>query len=270
MNPRLFLKVMLVLMLVPAGIALFLPDALAHEYTRVMYPVILVIGAALSLRVAFIYTNWLRKAFIFLALFLFLMVFPHIEELWGIYRTSPQFVVLLQWITYAMLVLCSYYVLKVTEVRQVSRKGWALIAAVILVGVVILAYHVPPVLRYYPEAYKLPLMLIYFLDVIIVVMLMPVVLLFAQQMRLEGRESITFTTVVSGIILATVAVYLYVIFTGTPLYATAGIFHTGSILDALYLFSYLIIALGLFVHKRYDDWGFGMIEQALSMVPVDT
>jgi len=121
MNPRLFLKVMLVLMLVPAFICLFLPDTLAHEYTRVMYPGILVIGAALSLRVAFIYTNWLRNAFIFLALFLFLMVFPHIEELWGIYRTSPQLVVLLQWITYAMLVLCSYYVLKVTEVRQVSK-----------------------------------------------------------------------------------------------------------------------------------------------------
>ena len=119
MNPRLFLKVML--MLVPAAICLFLPDTLAHEYTRVMYPAILVIGAALSLRVAFIYTNWLRKAFIFLALFLFLMVFTHIEELWGIYRTSPQLVVLLQWITYAMLVLCSYYVLKVTEVRQVSK-----------------------------------------------------------------------------------------------------------------------------------------------------
>jgi len=110
-----------VLMLVPAFICLFLPDTLAHEYTRVMYPGILVIGAALSLRVAFIYTNWLRNAFIFLALFLFLMVFPHIEELWGIYRTSPQLVVLLQWITYAMLVLCSYYVLKVTEVRQVSK-----------------------------------------------------------------------------------------------------------------------------------------------------
>ncbi len=119
MNPRLFLKVML--MLVPAVICLFLPDTLAHEYTRVMYPAILVIGAALSLRVAFIYTNWLRKAFIFLALFLFLMVFTHIEELWGIYRTSPQLVVLLQWITYAMLVLCSYYVLKVTEARQASK-----------------------------------------------------------------------------------------------------------------------------------------------------
>jgi hypothetical protein len=49
------------------------------------------------------------------------MVFTHIEELWGIYRTSPQLVVLLQWITYAMLVLCSYYVLKVTEARQASK-----------------------------------------------------------------------------------------------------------------------------------------------------
>jgi len=254
---------MILLMLLPSLIILFLPDKIASEYTRIMFPLVLLIGALLSIGVASIYKNWLRKAFIFLSLFLFLMIFPHIEFLWGIYRAFPQLVVFMQWITYAMLVLYSFYVLKVTEVRQISRKGWAIIVATLFVGIIILAYHIPPLFQYYPEAYKIPLTLIYFLDVVVVIMLMPVVLLYAQQMRLEGRESITFTTIVGGIILSTIAVYIYVIVSGTPLLVAPSAFHTGSILDALYLFSYLIIAVGLYVHKKYDEWGLDMIEQAL-------
>jgi hypothetical protein len=264
MNPRMFLKAMILLMLIPSGICLFLPDTIAGSYTRIMYPLVLILGAVFSIRVAAIYKNWLRNAFIFLSLFLFLMIFPHFDFLWGLYRTYPQLVVLLQWVTYAMLVLCSFYVLKVTEVREITRKGWALIGAAFLIGIIILAYHVPPLYHYYPQAYKIPLTLIYFLDVVIVIMLMPVVLLYAQQMRLEGRESITFTTIISGIILSTVAVYLYVIVSGIPLSAAPNVFHTGSVLDSLYLFSYLLIAVGLYVHKKYDEWGFDMIEQALS------
>ena len=264
MNPRVFLKAMILLMLIPSGICLLLPDTIAGSYTRIMYPLVLILGAVLSMRVAAIYKNWLRNAFIFLSLFLFLMIFPHFDFLWGFYSAHPQLVVLLQWITYAMLVLCSFYVLKVTEVREITREGWVLIGAAFLIGIIILAYHVPPLYHYYPPAYKIPLTLIYFLDVVIVIMLMPVVLLYAQQMRLEGRESITFTTIISGIILSTVAVYLYVIVSGIPLYAAPNVFHTGSVLDSLYLFSYLLIAVGLYVHKKYDEWGFDMIEQALS------
>ena len=251
-------------MLIPSLIILFLPDTIARGYTQLMSPVILLLGALRAMRVAMTYTKWLRKAFIFLSLFLFFMIFPHFDVLWGLFRTTPQLVVLMQWVTYAMLVLCSIYILKVTEVRQISRNGWRLIGAMIIIGVAILAYHIPPLFQYYPPAYKIPLTLIYFVDVAIVIMLIPVVLLYAQQMRLEGRESITFTSIVSGIILSTVAVYIYVIVSGISLYEAPNAFHTGSILDALYLFSYLIIAAGLYVHRKYDEWGFEMIEQALS------
>mgnify|MGYP007042366149 FL=1 len=145
-----------------------------------------------------------------------------------------------------------------------SKKGWLLIGAMLFIGLIILAYHLPPVFQYYPEAYKVPLTLIYFLDVLIVVMLMPIVILYAQQMKVEGKESITFTTIVSGIILSTIAVYLYAIVSGIPLYEAPLVFHKGSILDALYLFSYLLIAVGLYVHKKYDEWGYQMIEKALA------
>jgi len=263
MNPRSFLKAMLLLMLFPSLVCLFLPGTIAHEYTEIMFPLVLLIGAVLSIRVASIYKKWLRKAFIFLSLFLFFTIFAHIEFLWEIYSSFPMLVVFMQWITYAMLVLCSFYILKVTEVRQISRKGWVIIAAMLFIGIIILAYHIPAVLHYYPEAYKIPLILIYFLDVVIVIMLMPVVLLYAQQMRLEGRESITFTTIVCGIILSMIAVYIYVIISASTLSQVPSVFHTGSPLDALYLFSYLIIAVGLYVHKKYDEWGFRMVEKAL-------
>jgi hypothetical protein len=264
MNPRLVLKALILLMLVPALICLLLPDSIARSYTQIMFPLILLVSGILAMRVSTIYTNWLRNAFVFLSLFLFFMIFPHFDFLWSFYAAHPLFVVLLQWVTYAMLVLCSIYVLKVTEVRKISGKGWLLIGAMLVIGIVILVYHLPPVLEYYPAMYKLPLTLIYILDVAIVIMLMPVVLLYAQQMRVEGRESITFTTIVSGVILSTIAVYLFVMVTGLQLYEAPRLFHTGSTLDALYLFSYLLIAVGLYVHGKYDKWGFAQIEQALS------
>jgi len=145
-----------------------------------------------------------------------------------------------------------------------NKKGWLLIGAMLFMGLIILVYHLPPVFQYYPEAYKIPLTFIYFLDVIIVVMLMPVVILYAQQMRLENRESITFTTIVSGIILSTVAVYIYAIVSAVPLYEAPRVFHTGSILDTLYLFGYFLIAVGLYVHKQYDEWGYQMVDKALA------
>lgn len=264
MDPRLFLKALILLMLVPALLCLLLPDSIAPRYTQLMFPLILLLSGILAIRVATIYTNGLRKAFVFLSLFLFLMILPHFDFLWSYYAAHPLAVVLLQWVTYAMLVLCSLYVLKVTEVRQISVTGWLLIGAMLVIGIVILVYHLPPVFQYYPAIYKLPLTLIYILDVAIVVMLMPVVLLYAQQMRVEGRESITFTTIVSGLILSTIAVYLYVIATGRQLYEAPLLFHTGSALDALYLFSYLLIAAGLYVHGKYDEWGFAQIERALA------
>lgn len=264
MNPRLVLKALILLMLVPALLCLLLPDSIAPRYTQLMFPLILLLSGILAIRVATIYTNGLRNAFVFLSLFLFLMIFPHFDFLWSYYAAHPLVVVLLQWVTYAMLVLCSIYVLKVTEVRKISVKGWLLIGAMLVIGIVILVYHLPPVFQYYPAIYKLPLTLIYILDVAIVVMLMPVVLLYAQQMRVEGRESITFTTIIGGLILSTIAVYLFVIATGRQLYEAPLLFHTGSTLDALYLFSYLLIAVGLYVHGKYDAWGFAQIEQALA------
>ena len=75
MNPRLVLKALILLMLVPALICLLLPDSIAPSYTRIMFPLILLVSGILAMRVSTIYTNWLRNAFVFLSLFLFLMIF---------------------------------------------------------------------------------------------------------------------------------------------------------------------------------------------------
>lgn len=275
MDPRSFLKVTILLMLIPALICLFLPPGtIANSYTTIMHPLALLIGALLSLRVASIYKSWLRRAFIFLSLFLFFMMLANIDPLMEILRAVfgdllfPLFVLIMQWTTYAMLVISSICILKVTELREISTGGRIAITAVCFLGILIVTYHIPSLIEEvaaFHVIYIISLLLIRLTDVAIVIMLVPVVILYAQQMRLEGRESLTFTTVICGIILSLTDAYVYEISFGVPLYVIAReVCHTGSILDALYVFSYLIIAAGLYVHKRYDEWGFDMVEQALS------
>ena len=262
-------------MLLPSLICLFLPDTIASYYTRLMYPATLFIAAFFSMRIASIYQKWLRKAFVFLSLFLSLMMLAQLEPHWEIWRAMigtsfPLFVLLTQWATYAMLVLCALYVLKVTELREVSRTGWLAILALGFLGLIILLYHLPSVLQQvsgsrYADVYTISLVLIRLLDVAIVIMLVPVVILYAQQMKVEGRESVTFTTVICGIILSLTAAYIYELVSGVPLYVIRhAVYQTGSILDAVYLFSYLIIAAGLYVHKKYDEWGYRMVEKVLA------
>ena len=286
MNPRTFLKVMILLMLFPSLICLFIPsDTIASVYTMIMLPLALLIGAVLSLRVASMYKKELHRAFIFLALFLFLMMlalmmlaymrlanidyFSNLLSL-EIGELNPVFVLFMQWTTYAMLVIYSFYILKVTELREIDIKGWIAIIAVLFFGILIVLYRVPSLLQqifviHDANVYTISLLLIRLLDIAIVIMLVPVVILYAKQMRLEGRESITFTTITCGIILSLTAAYVYEIVSGVPLYVVShAVYLTGSPLDALYLFSYLIIAVGLYVHKKYDEWGFRMIEKALA------
>ena len=275
MNPRTFLKVMILLMLFPSFICLFLPDTIASSYTKIMIPLALLIGAVLAIWVASTYKKELQKAFIFLALFLFLMMLANIDYLMNLLRLElgdlyPLFVLFMQLTTYAMLVIFSLYILKVTELREIGIKGWIAIMAVLFFGILIVRYRVPSELLqifvfHYADTYTISLLLIRLLDVAIVIMLMPVVILYAKQMQLEGRESITFTVIICGIILSLTIAYAYEIVFCVPLYVIIhAVYHTGSILDALYLFSYLIIAVGLYVHKKYDEWGFKRIEKALA------
>jgi hypothetical protein len=239
-----------------------------------MIPLALLIGAVLAIWVASTYKKELQKAFIFLALFLFLMMLANIDYLMNLLRLElgdlyPVFVLFMQLTTYAMLVIFSLYILKVTELREIGIKGRIAIMAVLFFGILIVLYPVPSELLqifvfHYADAYTISLLLIRLLDVAIVIMLMPVVILYAKQMRLERRESITFTVIICGIILSSTIAYVYEIVFGVPLYVIIHAFyHTGSPLDALYLFSYLIIAVGLYVHKKYDEWGFKRIEKAL-------
>jgi hypothetical protein len=269
MNPRSFLKAAVLLMLFPALICLFLPDTIAIGYTKIMHPLSLLIGSILSLRAASMYKNWLQKSFLFLALFLFLLMLANIEPLWVMVCSTvgdltPLIILPFQWITYSMLVISSFYTLKVMERRGLSKKDWLIIAAMLLIGILIVMYQMISLLRYF-DLYAIPLLLILFLDVAIVIMLTPVVLLYIRRMRLEKRESITFTTITCGIILSFTAAYGYAIAFDVPLYVVRyAVYHTGSVLDALYLFSYLIIAVGLYVHTKYDEWGLKMIEKALA------
>lgn len=275
MNPRSLLKLMIFLMLFPSLICLYLPDTIASVYTKIMFPLCLLIGSVLSLKVASMYKKWLQKSFFFLSFFLLFMMVANIDPLWDTVRSkvgdlNPLVVMPFQVITYSMLVISSFYTLKVTEQKRLSKKDRAIIVAMLFIGIIIVMYQMIPVIKqlfmlHHIDLYVIFLLLIRFLDVAIVLMLTPVVLLYIKQMRLEKRESITFTTITCGIILSLTVTYGYEIAFGVPLYVVLhAIYHTGSILDALYLFSYLTIAVGLYVHTKYDEWGFRMIDKALA------
>lgn len=274
MNPRSVLKVLIILVLGVAFISLILPRSIADDYTKIMHPLALLSGAILALRVALIYQGELRRVFLFLSLFLFLMMLAHIDPFMAYLLSRagalfPVVVLLMQWITYAMLILCSLSVLKVTELRRLSKMGAIALALVSFIGILIVTYHIPSMFQqifvfHYAAVYTLSVLLIRIADAAIVIMLVPVVILYAEQMKVEGRESLTFTAIVAGIILSLTAAYAYEIGLGMPLHLVKQeVYHTGSILDALYLFSYLTIAAGLYVHRRYDEWGFALIEHAL-------
>ena len=41
------------------------------------------------------------------------------------------------------------------------------------------------------------------------------------------------------------------------------VYHTGSVLDALFILSYFIIAAGLYAHVNYDKWSLKQLEVTL-------
>lgn len=261
-------------MIVPSFVILFIPDDIASVYTIVALPFALLLGSIFAAWVSLNYQKELQKTFIFLFMFLLLMMIANIDPLWmylkqiaGVYL--PLIALSLQWVTYLMLIIACVYILRVTEVRKIGRYGWIAIFFISLIGIIVITHNMGEVISDIvngPNIYNVSLFAIRFLDVAIVIMLMPVLLLYMQQMRLECRESITFATIVSGIIISLMAAYLYEIIFNVPLYVvSSSVYHTGSLLDAFYIYGYLMIAVGLYVHKRYDEWGFSMIKRALDM-----
>ncbi|MBI4362297.1 MAG: hypothetical protein HY558_03905, partial [Euryarchaeota archaeon] len=84
--------------------------------------------------------------------------------------------------------------------------------------------------------------------------LIPVLFLYLHQFRGEARESLTFLMLILGIIVATVADWLFALAAGIPHHQLANFWQAGSPYDVIILIAYYTIFLGLFVHVNYEKW----------------
>ncbi|MFH0846685.1 MAG: hypothetical protein V1894_01315 [Chloroflexota bacterium] len=252
-------------------VSMVLPGSWGGFYVTVMHPLTLLVGAALALKVSSIYQKELKKAFIFLSLFLFLYMLGNVFILWqvlyAILGNSVRFLVLLlQWLDYGALATACVYTVKVVQVRRMNRLGWAFLSLTLPLCIYIVIYGIPVMLSdmTFSPILAISSMMIRVFDMAVILMLVPVLFLYLQYLKSKGQESLTFALIMGGLIFSLISTYLFQMFTALPPETIAAeYFQRGSLLDAGYIFGYLIVAIGLYAHWKNDEWGFKMIEKAL-------
>ena len=244
----------------------------ANIYSTVLQMLSLFLGFFLALRVAAMYQKELKYSFTFLAIFLLLYMISSPMVLWQkvpglIGANGTMYVVLgLQIITYAALIASCVFTIKVIQAKKMNNYGWAILTVIALFAVFMLARGVIYLSGYISSnpINAISNMFIRLFDMAVVLMLVPVVVLYVQHMRAKEQESITFTMIMIGLVIAILSSYVAELITGLPSGDVAAkYFQTGSWLDVVNIFGYLLIAAGLYAHTKYNEWGFQAIEKAL-------
>ncbi|MDD5287535.1 MAG: hypothetical protein PHY28_00250 [Dehalococcoidales bacterium] len=246
---------------------LLLPEKLTGVYIAVIEPLALLIGGIMAILVARLYAKQLKTTFVFLAIYLTiyalaLVIIPLIQNNLGDY--FGIFVLSVQLVNYAALVLFCVYLLKVVDIRKLDVMGWVMFAATFLVSTFLAVY---PMLFY--NGWDLTLNTLSFaivriMDALLIIILMPVIWLYIQHLKAQQKQSLTFTLVIAGIVISTLFDYLF----QTLILIFPNLLPTGShivevVPDMLYIFGYLVIVVGLYAHLKQDEWGFQMIDKML-------
>ncbi len=242
-------------------------------------PLSLLIGSLLALYASSIYRKQLRAAFIFLSAFLFIymlaiilflssspVLLPYLEP-----RLEGTEILSLiqgvQFITYAMLFLFCVNLLKVVDVRQLNRNGWILFALTVIFCIFLAIYPELALVKVI-SSFGLPAILyiaIRILDAGLIIVLMPVLWLYIQYLKLQQRQSLTFTVVIFGIVFSTIFDFLFesiikifprLLTEGAPLYT--------AIPHMLFIYGFLIIAVGLYAHRKQDEWGYNTVDRVMA------
>ncbi|MFH1031961.1 MAG: hypothetical protein V1767_05320 [Chloroflexota bacterium] len=288
MNVSRFLKITLPVVAIPALIAILLPDNVWSTYVDIIEPLSLFIGSLLALYVAFSYRKELRAAFLFLSAFLFIYMLaiifflsfspillpylrPHLNEteLFSLIQS-------VQFVNYAMLFLFCINILKVVDITKLNRTGWLLFIFAAIYCIVAAVYPMLDLIKGVSSIgpSEIAYLIIRILDAALIIILTPVLWLYVQYLRSQQRQSLTFTVVIFGIVCATVFDYLFELIIAifpkllsqdSPLLATLP--------ETLFIYGYLIIAVGLYAHRKQDDWGYDVIDRTmageLKLVDVD-
>ncbi len=279
MSHTLFLKITLPAIAIPALIVLFLPAGVMLTYVNVVQPLSLFIGSLLALYVSFIYRKQLRAAFIFLSAFLFIymlaiilflssspILLPYLEP-----RLADAEVLSLiqgvQFVTYSMLFLFCINLLKVVDVTQLNRSGWIFFTLACIFCITVAIY---PELELIKVISSLGLpgilyIIIRVVDASLIIVLMPVLWLYLQYLKSQHRQSLTFTVIIFGIVCSTIFDFLFesiitafpgLLTEGSPLYTT--------IPQMLFIYGFLVIVVGLYAHRKQDDWGYKTVDSAMA------
>lgn len=257
MDPRLFLKMALPAIFIISVVTLLLPRDIAGAYTVNVMLSSLFAAFLLSLKVAYSYERELKKVFQYLALFIFFLFLANLNHFWellyGIFGPLPYISLMVAGIAYYLLVRSCINILKITDFTNIHKKEWIAVFFMFILGNFIIVNFI---LNYRVEftVEVVTKILFRILDNTIVIMLLPVLFLYRKQSTQEKRESITFTIVLIGIIISTIGDYVFEILSKISYQELSSGFHTGTLLDSIYILSYLLIAIGLYVHLNYYKW----------------
>lgn len=246
----------------------------AFWYARVMQPGLLFVGAALSLWVTRMYRGDMKRVFFCLAGFLALYGLVNIGYLVekAQDRLDANFLHALlayQVLTYAFLLTACGFILRVIGVATLGKWGWLAAAVGLGLAVSFITYYLDsvPMLR---DDYGVNTewvvmnLLIRIFDALVLLALVPVLALYVQKARAKYQESTTFALIGGGIIASLAAVYVYELAKRTSLVSIALVdFQEGSLLDAVYIFGYFVLALGLFAHRKHQEWSFNQVDRIL-------
>ena len=254
-----------------AAVALLAPSDAASWYAKTAQPGLLIAASLLALWVSPMYRGDMRRIFLFLSAFLLLYglvnVAPAVE--WASDSLGANFLRTLlayQIVAYAFLLAGCVLVVRVTGVRRLDVRGRLVVAVSVALGIVIVGFAVSTFREAFgdnTEASVLYLLIRVF-DVLVMAMLVPVVWLYLQNARARYKESMSFAVIGGGIIASLVLVYLYELVKQQSLAEIAvAEFQQGSVLDALYLFGYFLLAVGLLAHRKHQEWSLRRVEELL-------
>ncbi|MFC2071704.1 hypothetical protein ACFLUU_03170 [Chloroflexota bacterium] len=103
------------------------------------------------------------------------------------------------------------------------------------------------------------------LDAALIVVLMPVLWLYVQYLKSQHRQSLTFTLIIFGIVFFTLFDYLFQLIVKVfPTLLTQGSLLYTTVPEMLFIYGYLIIAVGLYTHRRQDVWGYDAVDRAMA------
>ncbi|MBI2329063.1 MAG: hypothetical protein HYU85_05450 [Chloroflexi bacterium] len=279
MNHTLFLKIALPSIAIPALVVLFLPAGVWATYVDMVEPLSLLIGSFLALYVSFSYRKQLKTAFIFLSVFLLIyalaivlflsfspILVPYLEPLLGEVEMF-RLVQSVQFINYAMLFFFCINLLKVVDITQLNNNGWILFTLTVIFSIFLATYPVWDLIKAISNLGLAGIshLVIRIFDAALIIVLVPVLWLYVQYLKSQHKQSLTFTIIIFGIIFFTLFDYLFeLIITIFPRLLAEGSHLYAAIPEMLFIYGYLIIAVGLYAHRKQDEWGYNAIDRAMA------